>query len=147
MNETRNDSVEEEEALPGGVAQAHPGPACDEEKFQRSPIGADVLLSHSPLDAHVLQDGPHADEHPEAHDEPPEPRAVRVVDRQVVLDAAGVMVGHAVAAAADGGPVMVSAKFDAVKGGVDREVGRLLDDQGPLGEGETEAGKRSVPVG
>ena len=64
-----------------------------------------------------------------------------------MLDAAGVMVGHAVAAAADGGPVMVSAKFDAVKGGVDREVGRLLDDQGPLGEGETEAGKRSVPVG
>ena len=56
-----------------------------------------------PLDAHVLQDGPDADEHAEAHDEPPKPLAVRVVDRQVVLDpdaAAVMVVGHLV------GPVM-----------------------------------------
>ena len=46
-------------------------------------------------------------------------------------------------------PVVVvsSSEVDVVEGGVDREVGRLLDYQGPLGEGEAEAGKRSVPVG
>ena len=58
-----------------------------------------VLLFPSPLDSHVLQDGPDADEHAEAHDEPPQPLAVRVVDRQVVLDpdaAAVMVVGHLV---------------------------------------------------
>ena len=53
-----------------------------------------ALQCSPPLDAQVLQDGPDADEHAEAHDEPPQPLAVRAaVHRQVVLDA------HAAAAA------------------------------------------------
>ena len=46
-------------------------------------------------------------------------------------------------------PVVVasgSAKVDVVECGVDRKVRRLLDDQGPLGEGQAEAGQRSVPA-
>ena len=39
-----------------------------------------------------------------------------------------------------------SAKVAVVEGGVDRKVRGLLDDQGPLGQGEAEAGQRSVPV-
>ena len=42
--------------------------------------------------------------------------------------------------------VVASAEVDVVEGGVDRKVRRLLDDQGPLGEGEAEAGQRSVPA-
>ena len=46
-------------------------------------------------------------------------------------------------------PVVVasgSAKVDVVECGVDRKVRRLLDDQGPLGEGQAEARQRSVPT-
>ena len=69
-----------------------------------------------PLDVDVLQDGPDADEQAERHDEPPQPG--------VVLGRGG---GHAVV-----GP----------HGG--RELGATLDDEGPLGEGEAEAGEGAV---
>jgi len=56
----RSPSVEEEEPLPGGSAEAGPGA----------------------LDVHVLHDGAHADEHAEGHDQPPEP-PVAVHSRRV----------------------------------------------------------------
>jgi hypothetical protein len=58
--------VEEEQPLPGGRAQPHPGL----------------------LNAQVLHDGPDADEQAKRHDQPPEPRVVGVRHGQVSVDTA-----------------------------------------------------------
>ena len=69
-----------------------------------------------PLDAQVLEDGPDADEHAEAHDEPPQPLAVRAaVHRQVVLDAHAAATVVGVGNPLDGRPVVENSRGGEIK--------------------------------